>query len=61
MSDLFENLKRMKQKPKKFDDLPDMQSDGEDGLANFDLVAFKDEGLDGIKRCLPVRGNLRLR
>ena len=56
MSDLFENLKRMKQKPKKFDDLPDMQVDGEDGLAKFDLVAFKDEGLEGIKKMFARQG-----
>jgi len=56
MSDLFENLKKMKQKPKKFDDLPDMQVDGEDGLAKFDLVAFKDEGLDGIKKMFARQG-----
>lgn len=56
MSDLFENLKKMKQKPKKFDDLPDMQSDGEDGLAKFDLVAFKDEGIEGIKKMFTRQG-----
>lgn len=56
MSDLFENLKRMKQKPKKFDDLPDMSIDGEGGLNQFDLVGFKNEGIEGLRKIFTQQG-----
>jgi hypothetical protein len=48
-SDLFDKLRQMQKKRKTFDELPDMQKDGEDGIANFNLVKFKESALEGLK------------
>lgn len=49
-SDLFDKLRQMQRKKKTFDELPDMNTlDGDDGLAKFDLMKFKEDGLNGIR------------